>query len=92
MYFFKVLGYTNLIGVDISPEQVNLARQVILNVYEDEVLSWLEEHNNEFDLITGFDIIEHLYKPAVLQFLDYCFKALKPGGLLILETQNAESP
>jgi hypothetical protein len=38
------------------------------------------------------DIIEHLVKLEVMRFLDASYKALKPGGRLILQTPNAESP
>ena len=86
LYFFKRMGYTNITGVDISPEQVKP------NVDEANILDWLEAHPSGFDLITGFDIIEHFHKDEVLRFLDICHAALKPGGRLILKTPNAESP
>ena len=92
LYLYKHLQYENFIGVDISSEQVALARQIAPQVVEANVLPWLEEHQNAFDLITGFDIVEHLEKPEVLRFLDACYKALKPGGRLVLQTPNAESP
>lgn len=92
LYFFKNMEYQNVTGVDISPEQVKLARQVIPTVDEANVLDWLEAHPSTFDLITGLDIIEHLDKSEVLRFLDASFYALKPGGRLILQTPNAETP
>ncbi len=92
LHFFKKRGYVNFCGVDISPEQVQLARQVIENVTEASAIDFLEEHKFEFDLITGLDIIEHFNKNEVLHFLDACHKALKHGGRLILQTPNAESP
>jgi 2-polyprenyl-3-methyl-5-hydroxy-6-metoxy-1,4-benzoquinol methylase len=92
LYFFKRLGYQNITGVDISPEQVRLARQVTPKVDEANILDWLEAHPSAFDLITGLDIIEHLYKPEVLRFLDACYRALKPRGRLVLQTPNSESP
>ena len=92
LYFFRRMGYTNITGVDISPSQVKLARQVTPDVDEANVLEWLEAHPASFDLITGFDIVEHFHKDEVLRFLDACYAALKPGGRLILQTPNAESP
>ncbi len=92
LYFFKRMGYSDITGVDISPEQVKLARQVMPNVDEADVLEWLEAHPAGFDLITGFDIVEHFHKDEVLRFLDACHVALKPGGRLILQTPNADSP
>jgi 2-polyprenyl-3-methyl-5-hydroxy-6-metoxy-1,4-benzoquinol methylase len=92
LYFFQRMGYTDITGVDISPEQVKLARQVTPSVEEANVLDWLEVHPASFDLITGFDIVEHFHKDEVIRFLDACHAALKPGGCLILQTPNAESP
>ncbi len=92
LYFFKRMGYTNIAGVDISPEQVRLAKQVTPNVGEANVLDWLEDHPTSFDLISGFDIVEHFHKDEVLRFLDACHAALKPGGRMILQTPNADSP
>jgi len=91
LYFFKRMGYTNISGVDISQEQVKLARQVTPHVDEVSVLDWLETHQDSFDLIAGFDIVEHFHKDEVLRFLDACKAALKPGGRLILQTPNADS-
>lgn len=91
LYFFKERGYAHLCGVDISPEQVLLSKQIIPDVTEGNVLEFLESHPHTFDLITGLDIIEHLYKDEVLRFLDLCYGSLKRGGRLILQTPNADS-
>ena len=90
--FFRYRGYNNLKGVDISPEQVALARQVTNNVAEVNAVDYLEAHKEQFDLITGLDIVEHFQKDEVLRFLDACYAALRPDGRLILQTPNAESP
>lgn len=92
LWFLKEHGYHHLQGVDISHEQVQLARQVIPQVEEADALNFLAGEKNCFDLIMGLDIIEHFQKDEVLQFLDGCHGALKPGGRLILQTPNAESP
>jgi SAM-dependent methyltransferase len=92
LYFFTQRGYSNLIGVDISPEQVQIAKQILSNVYEGNILDFLESHLNAFDLITGLDIVEHFYKDEVLRFLDLCFRSLRSNGRLILQTPNGESP
>ena len=52
----------------------------------------MKAHAESFDLITALDLIEHFHEPEVLRFLDACHAALKPGGRLILQTPNAESP
>lgn len=92
LYFLKSRGYNNLQGVDISPEQVALARQVTENVVEANAVDYLEAHKEQFDFVIGLDIVEHFTKDEVLRFLDACYAALRPGGRLILQTSNAESP
>lgn len=92
LYFLKKKGYRNISGVDISPEQVMLAKQVIENVTEGNAIEYLVCHADSFDLIVGLDIIEHFKKDEVLKFLEACYKALRPQGRLLLQTPNAESP
>lgn len=92
LHFFKERGFVNLTGVDISSEQVSLSKQVTEEVYENNVLDFLRSTCQEFDLIVGLDIIEHLYKNEVFNFFDYCYLRLKNGGRLILSTPNADSP
>jgi 2-polyprenyl-3-methyl-5-hydroxy-6-metoxy-1,4-benzoquinol methylase len=92
LYFLKSLGYTNLEGVDVSPEQVALTRQIIENVVEGDALDFLKSRTASYDLIIGLDIIEHFKKDEVLQFLDGCYNALRLPGRLVLQTTNSESP
>jgi hypothetical protein len=42
--------------------------------------------------VIGLDIVEHFKKDEALRFLDACYSSLKPGGRLILQTLNADSP
>ncbi len=92
LFVLSEQGYRDLTGVDISPDQVALARQVTPNVRQESVLDHLENNPNSYDLITGYDIIEHFDKNEVLRFLDGCFSALQSGGRLILQTPNGDSP
>jgi 2-polyprenyl-3-methyl-5-hydroxy-6-metoxy-1,4-benzoquinol methylase len=91
LYWLKSRGYTNLYGVDIAPDQVALARQVA-TVDQEDLLSWLAERPERFDLLIGLDIIEHFTRDEALRFLELAYAALKPGGRLVLQTLNADSP
>ena len=92
LHFFKARKYTNITGVDISPEQILLAQQVTNMVVQGDAIEFLKAKNNEYDLIIGLDIIEHFTKNETFCFLDACFNALKPNGRIILQTCNADSP
>lgn len=94
LWLAHLCGYTNLVGVDLSPDQVALAQQacpraqVVLGNAQ-EVLAQSPSH---YGLITGFDLIEHLHKDELLTLLELVYRALRPGGRVIFQTPNAESP
>jgi SAM-dependent methyltransferase len=92
LHFFKCRGFSNLFGVDVSGEQVEIARQVVPGVVRGDLFEFLADRPDAFDLITGLDVIEHLSKEEVLRLLDGCWRSLRPGGRLILQTPNADSP
>lgn len=92
LYLMKDLGYSQITGVDISAEQVALAKQVTPSVIEGDAIAFLQAHPSAFDAIFGLDIIEHLDKDEALSFLDAAAAALRPEGRLVLQTPNADSP
>jgi len=92
LYTLRELGYSNTAGVDLSEAWMPVVREICPNVTRGDARAYLRVHPKEFDLITAFDVIEHLHKDEVLNFLDLAYEALRPGGSLILQTPNAESP
>ncbi len=94
LYLFQQLGYTNLTGVDLSPEQIELAqiRFPQASIVLADVKEFLRNRVEQYDLICAFDLIEHFHKEEIIPFLKLIFEALRPGGRLILQTPNAESP
>jgi 2-polyprenyl-3-methyl-5-hydroxy-6-metoxy-1,4-benzoquinol methylase len=92
LQFFLKQGHNNLTGVDISPEQVEFAKKIHPNVILGDALEFLRHHSGEFDLVVGIDIIEHLNKSEVIEFLELTHSALRADGRLILQTPNADSP
>jgi len=91
LYFLRQQGYKNICGVDVSPEQVKLARQVCNDVHEGDILEFLV-NGRKYDLITMFSIIEHLTRDEAILMLDAVYAALRPGGQLIMILPNADSP
>jgi 2-polyprenyl-3-methyl-5-hydroxy-6-metoxy-1,4-benzoquinol methylase len=89
---FQSAGYDNLRGVDISPAQIERAKKIIPQAEVFEAVACLKSMPATLDLIVALDIIEHFGKDEALEFLDSCFSALKPGGRLVIQTPNAESP
>lgn len=94
LHVAREAGYTNLRGVDTSPDQVAVAGRLGIPGVERgdvrETLAALEPDSQ--DVVVAFDLLEHLEKDALLGFVGGVLRALRPGGRLILHVPNAESP
>lgn len=94
LYLLDQLGYTNCTGVDISQEQVAVARERCpgATILQGDMLETLAQYHDHFGLIAGLDIIEHFRKEEIFPLLQQIADALRPGGRVILQTPNGESP
>jgi SAM-dependent methyltransferase len=80
-------------GIDVSPEQVALARAAGLGaVRHGDYREALRERQGELAAVTATDLLEHLTKPEVLETFDAAAAALRPGGRLVARVPNAVSP
>jgi 2-polyprenyl-3-methyl-5-hydroxy-6-metoxy-1,4-benzoquinol methylase len=80
-------------GIDVSPEQVALARAAGLGtVRQGDYRELLREHPAELAAVTATDLLEHLTKPEVLATFDAVAAALRPGGRFVARVPNAVSP
>jgi SAM-dependent methyltransferase len=90
MQALRELGF-DVHGVEVSE---TIARHAIERLGFDTVhIGTLEQapfDERTFDLITMWDVIEHVADPRAL--LERAGELLKPDGLLVLETQNIDSP
>jgi SAM-dependent methyltransferase len=92
LYFLQKEGYMNTRGIDFSEEQLAKAQNAGVKHREKaDLFEFLPRHAGSFDLITANDIIEHLKKDEVLDFLDLIFYSLAPGGQILISTLNAQS-
>lgn len=92
LFMLKQAGYTDIIGVDISSQQVQTAKRIWPHVLEANAIDFLRTHVEEYDLVTAYDLVEHFRKDELFEFLDALYGALRAGGRVILQTPNAESP
>ena len=53
---------------------------------------YLADKHATFDIIFARDVIEHFKKDEVLEIFCASYQALKPGGVLIVQVPNGESP
>lgn len=75
-------------GVEPAPKAAATARAAGLNVRQG-LLQEAGYTDGQFDVITLFEVIEHLQKP--LELLHECRRILGPGGILLIGTGNASS-
>lgn len=73
------------IAIEPSVEQSKICRAKGIEVQCCSVEE-LEGYDQQFDLLTAFELFEHLYDPAV--FLNKVYQLIKPGGYLLLTTLN----
>jgi 2-polyprenyl-3-methyl-5-hydroxy-6-metoxy-1,4-benzoquinol methylase len=96
LYFLKKMGYSNFIGIEISPQQVAFVRKYVTNnvILADgfDFLKEVLEKGDYFDVIVLNDVIEHIPKEKILELLKLIFNTLKPGGKVIIKTPNMSNP
>jgi 2-polyprenyl-3-methyl-5-hydroxy-6-metoxy-1,4-benzoquinol methylase len=95
--YIKILsemGYTDCYGVDLSSEQIAYAKTKLSleNVEQANALDWLVGKDQTYDCILGLDLLEHLNMEDLLTLGERIYKALKPGGIIILQVPNGMSP
>jgi ubiquinone/menaquinone biosynthesis C-methylase UbiE len=80
-------------GCDISAEQVAIARHVVPDVQHEDIFACLNAQPDwSVNVITVFDVIEHLTKQETFHLLEEVMRVLKPEGMLIAHCPNGLSP
>jgi 2-polyprenyl-3-methyl-5-hydroxy-6-metoxy-1,4-benzoquinol methylase len=92
LWWLKSRGYSNIEGIDSSPEQIHLAKQVA-PVQRAEANDWLAlQKNGNYQTLVAIDFIEHITKDAFMDLLRETSRVLAKGGRLILRYPNGDSP
>lgn len=91
VFCLRELGYANVEGVDVSPEQVALAHRIgIPEVRLGGLVDFIRDRKMVYDVIFLMDILEHLDKQSVMDLLELVREALRERGRLIVHVPNAE--
>ncbi len=76
-------------GVDINEAMVKQGASRGLSIQAEDAIEYLSGvEAKSFDAISAFQFVEHLPPFVLLKLLKSCYSALKPGGLLLIETIN----
>ncbi len=79
---FQAIADWDVIGLEIVPEAADAARVKGLSIIEKDLENaGLED--GTFDVITLWDVLEHMPDPA--RTLQICYKLLKMGGMLVIK-------
>jgi SAM-dependent methyltransferase len=86
-------GYTNLTGIDASPEQVAAAKRLgIEGVRQQDLHEGLASlPPASLDVVILFDLFHYFDRPEQIAIIDAVHRVLKPGGRWILHVPNGEA-
>ena len=83
----------NYRGIDISPSTVNFCKKLDLSCeLVDDTEFWLNNHQKQFDIITCLDVLEHIPKEHLINFLKSIRNSLNKDGIAIFQVPNLQSP
>lgn len=87
------MGYSNCIGVDVSAEQIQYARNELKlnNVEEADIFQWLDLHIGKYDCILIMDFLEHLNNEDLINLMMKLRGRLNPQGRVIIHVPNGIS-
>jgi SAM-dependent methyltransferase len=79
-------------GVDVDADMALFCQGAGLDVVQGDALAYLEATEpGSLGGIFAAHVVEHLPPPVLVRFLELAAVALRPGGLLVLETPNPVS-
>lgn len=91
LLFLKKRGYDNIEGVDIAGHLTDYCQQLVgcPATQITDLRGFLATRENHYDLIYLGDVIEHFPKDDLFPNLAAIQRALRPGGFLLIRTNNA---
>jgi cyclopropane fatty-acyl-phospholipid synthase-like methyltransferase len=90
MEFLRRRGFSHVVGVDISEEQARLARARGQAACVADAVPFLESQRRRFAAILAVDFLEHFTRDELLPLVRGIAAALRPGGLLVVQTANGQ--
>ena len=92
LLFLACAGYSDTEGIDISPEQIDLARSRGLGqVWVADALEYIAGCQRRYTLINMQNVLEHLTRPNLFELLDAVVRVLEPHGQVFGVVPNLKS-
>jgi 2-polyprenyl-3-methyl-5-hydroxy-6-metoxy-1,4-benzoquinol methylase len=93
MWWLRRAGYAHVEGVEVSDEQVEIARGLDVGpIHAGDLIPFLEQHPAQYGVVILRNVLEHFEKADVLALLRAAHGAITQGGRIVLQVPNAESP
>jgi SAM-dependent methyltransferase len=81
-------GFSHATGLDISDEQVELARRRGVRAEVGNVFASLASRDEGLAAIIAVDVFEHFSRDELMRLAPVLHAALRPGGRLLVQTAN----
>jgi 2-polyprenyl-3-methyl-5-hydroxy-6-metoxy-1,4-benzoquinol methylase len=89
LWWLREKGYTNIQGIDIGEAQEAHGESIGLNIIRvEDSTDFLENLDSKYELVIMNHIIEHMPAAEGIKMLKAIYKALRPGGRIIVQTPN----
>lgn len=88
LVYLREKGYQNTKGIDISEEQIRIAKGYGVDASVADVFDYLYQEGGKYDIVAAFDFLEHFSKKELVELLSQINNLLNPGGLFIIQTPN----
>ncbi len=86
-------GYRNLTGIDLSTDDLDIARKSLpqdIKIEYADAFEYLSNKENVYDVIFSKAVFEHIKKENVIELIKICKRVLKNGGVLVIDVPNMD--
>lgn len=93
LYLLKNQGYQNYIGIDIIKENIEYVHKYITpHAFQEDAYVHLNNNIATYDFIHLKDVVEHIERNRLVEFISKINQSLKPGGQVMISTANGIHP
>jgi 2-polyprenyl-3-methyl-5-hydroxy-6-metoxy-1,4-benzoquinol methylase len=85
--FTHYLTKPRYVGLEFNEDAVRTASAAGLDVRDESIEKFASSHENEFDVVCAFQVLEHVADPS--SFMSACVACARPGGLVMFAVPNS---
>ncbi len=93
VHYLRRIGYLDVRGIDLCASQVAAARALgIEGITREDAWEHLSPRIPVYGAVVARDLVEHFTREEVIDLFSLIETSLLPGGVLLIQTVNLESP